>query len=411
MEQKIGKDREVLEGSFTTAISRLSENLSATGYAQRVSGDYIRVVKHFCYWHTHDAASREVDESRIEEFFEHLASCTCPVPGRGSYRLCHAAVSHFLTVLREMGLTPPACRSALPEDEVLQAFQEYLTQVRGTVETSASLYARHVRPFLKGIYTDGKFAFHAVTVRDVEASVACRATRYKPQTVKLYCTSLRAFFRFLRLTGEIEIPLEDAVPTVPHWSLSSIPKYLKEEQVTAFLSSFDVNSTVGLRNRAMALLMATAGLRAGEVANLKLEDIDWRKSSIRLHNTKSRRIDYLPLASEIGEALVAYLKRRPQTEARHVFVSHGTPAGRPLTAYAVSAAMRRAFRRCYPGEHAHGTHVLRHSLATGMLMKGASFKEIADVLRHRSIETTAIYAKVDINGLTHVALPWPEVTI
>lgn len=411
MEQKIGKERGVLDDLFTAALRRLSGNLSANGYTHRVSADYIRVAKHFCHWHTKRAAQRKVDESTIEEFIDHLAFCTCPVSGRGSYRLCHAAVSHFLSVLRKMGLAPPACRPVMPEDEVLQKFKEHLTQVCGIAETSASLYARHLRPFLQGIHKGGKFAFNALTARDVEASVVRRATRYKPKTVKLYCTSLRAFFRFLRLTGEIELPLENAVPTVPHWSLSSIPKYLTEKQVKDFLSSFDVNTSIGLRNRAMAQLMATAGLRAGEVANLKLEDIDWRKSSLRVQNTKSRRTDYLPLASKVGETLAAYLKRKPQAQTRHVFVRLAAPVGRPLTASAVRISMSRAFRRCYPGEPAHGTHVLRHSLATGMLKKGATFKEIADVLRHRNIETTAIYAKVDLKGLTHVALPWPEVTI
>jgi integrase/recombinase XerD len=411
MGQEIGKEREVLEGSFTAALRCLGENLSATGHAQRVSEDYIRVAKHLCYWHIHHVAPRVMDDSRIKEFLDHLASCTCPVPGRGSYRLCHAATSHFLTVLKEMGLASSVRREGSPEDEVLQAFQEHLTRVRGTVGASASVYARHLRPFLQSICTGEKFAFHAVTVRDVEAFVAKRAARYKPKTVKLYCTSLRAFFRFLRLRGEIERPLEDAVPTVPHWRLSSIPKYLREEQVTAFLCSFDVDTTVGLRNWAMAFLMATAGLRVGEVANLKIEDIDWRKSSIMVRSTKSRRIDYMPLASKAGEALAAYLKRRPQTETRHIFITLSTPSGRPLNAGAVRTAMRKAFKRCFPGEPTRGTHVLRHSLATGLLTKGATLKEIADILRHRNIETTAIYAKVDLKGLTDAILPWPEVTI
>ena len=411
MEKEIGKDSEISDGSFVAALRGLGDKLSATGYAYRVTVEYIRVAKHFCYWHAQHVDPREVDESRIKEFLDHLASCTCPVSGRGSHRLCQAAVHHFLSILREMGLAPPIRRSVLPEDEVLQAFQDHLTKVRGTVESSALLYTRQLRPFLQSICTNGKFAFHAITVREVEASVAHRAMRYKPKTVKSYCSSLRAFFRFLRLTGKIELPLEDAVPKVPHWSLSSIPKYLKEEQVKTFLSSFNVNTTVGLRDRAMAFLMATAGFRAGEVANLKLEDIDWRKSSIRLDNTKSRRTDYLPLASNAGVALAAYLKRRPQAETRHVFVSLITPIGRSLSADTVRAAMRRAFTRCFPGGPAHGTHVLRHSLATAMLAKGATFKEIADVLRHRNIETTAIYAKVDLKGLINVALPWPEVTI
>jgi len=402
--------REVWEASFNSAISRLGEKLSAAGYARRNSADYIRVVKHFCYWHARCAAPGFVDESRMGEFLRHLPSCACPVPGKGPYRLCHAAVSHFLAVLREMGLAPEIQKTSLPEDAVLQAFQEHLTKTRGAAETSASLYARHLRPFLQSICNDGKFAFSSITPRDVEAAVMHRAGLYKAKTVKLYCTSLRAFFRFLKLRGEIELPLEDAVPAVPHWSLSSLPKYLKEEQAASFLSSFDANALVGLRNRAMTLLMLTAGLRAGEVANLKMEDIDWRKSCMRLNATKSRRIDYLPLAAAAGEALAAYLKRRPRTETRHVFVSLTAPVGRPVTSYAVSAATRRAFRRCFPDEPARGPHVLRHTLATGMLAKGAAFKEIADILRHRSIETTAIYAKVDVKGLAHATLPWPGAT-
>jgi len=282
-------------------------------------------------------------------------------------------------------------------------------KVRGTTESTASLYSRHLKPFLHSIYRDGRFAFHEITAKYVEESVTHKATTYKPKTVKSYCSSLRAFFRFLRLTGETELSLEDAVPTVPDWKLSSIPKYLREEQLAAFMSSFR-ETPVGLRDRAMALLMATVGLRAGEVANLKIDDIDWRKSSMRLDKTKSCRTDYLPLVSTAGKALAAYLRRRPQSVERHIFVTHITPVGRPLTSSAVRRAMRRAFMRCFPGEPSRGPHVLRHTLATGMLEKGATFKEIADILRHKNIETTAIYAKVDIQGLKHAVLPWPEVS-
>lgn len=411
MGEEHSQEKHVSEGSFNTAIGRLGEYLSTTGYARSVSADYIRVVKHFCYWlGSRHAGPCDVDESNLAEFLSHLNSCKCPVSGRGSYRLCHAAVNHFLAVLRELDLAPPPNKVALPEHDVLHTFREHLMKVRGTAESTASLYSRHLKPFLQGIYRDGRFAFHEITAKYVEASVTHKATTYKPKTVKSYCSSLRAFFRFLRLRGETELSLEDAVPTVPDWKLSSIPKYLREEQLAAFMSSFR-ETPVGLRDRAMALLMATAGLRAGEVANLKIDDIDWRKSSVRLDKTKSCRTDYLPLVSTAGKALVAYLQRRPQSVERHVFVTHLTPVGRPLTSSAVSRAMRRAFMRCYPGEPSRGPHVLRHTLATGMLKKGATFKEIADILRHKNIETSAIYAKVDIQGLKHAILPWPEVTL
>jgi integrase/recombinase XerD len=411
MEEEHSQEKYVSESSFNTAIGRLGEYLSTTGYARSVSAEYIRIAKHFCHWlDSRRTGPRKVDESKIAEFLSHLTSCKCPVTGRGTPRCCRAAINHFLAVLRELGLAPPVSKPVLPEDDVLQAFQKHLTKVRGTTESTALLYSRRLKPFLQGIYRDRRFAFREITARYVEASVADKATTCKPKTVKSYCTSLRAFFRFLRLTGETELSLEHAVPTVPDWKLSTIPKYLRKEQLSIFMSSFR-ETPVGLRDRAMALLMATAGLRAGEVANLKIDNIDWRKSSIRLDKTKSGRTDYLPLVATAGKALAAYLQRRPQSMERHVFVTHITPVGRPLTSSTVSRAMRRAFMRCYPGEPARGPHVLRHTLATGMLEKGATFKEIADILRHKNIETTAIYAKVDTQGLKHAALPWPEVTL
>ncbi len=411
MEQHTIKKREVLISSFDKAIHRLDENLSATGHSHRVVEDYVRIIKHFCCWYAHFAELGEVRETTIKEFYDHFGSCTCNVPGKGSYRMCRAAFNNFLHILREMDLAPPVCKPILPEDNILQMFQKHLTKVCGITDTSASVYIRHLRPFLQNIYTGEIFPFNSLTAKDVEMYIVCIAPLYKPKTIKLYCTSLRAFFRFLKLLGKIDRPLEDAVPTVPDWSLSSIPKYLEEQQISVFLSSFDMHTIFGIRNRAMAMLMAEMGLRAGEVANLKFRDINWQQSSIKIYNTKSRRIDHLPLTIKTGEALVTYLKKRPQTQARHVFISLATPVGRPLTASAVRIAMRRTFKRCYPEKSAFGSHILRHSLATRMLNNGLTFKEIADVLRHRNIETTAIYAKVDLKNLRHATLPWPEVAL
>ena len=401
--------RNVWEGSLWAAIDRLQEELSAAGYARESMTDYIRAARHFCYWYAGQAPLGAVDESTVEAFLRHRPSCTCPVRkwSRFSYP---AGAKHFLAVLRQMGLASHIEKAVLPEDEVLEAFVEHMTKVRGAAVTTALVYVQHLRPFLQSIYTGGTFPFSALTARDVEAWVARRAERCKPKTAKLSCSALRAFLRFLKLRGEIALPLEDAVPAVPHWSLSTVPKYLREEELAAFLSSFDVNTLAGLRDRAMALLMATAGLRAGEVAGLTFEDIDWRKSSIRLRGTKSRRTDYAPLTREAGEALAAYLQRRAPTETRHVFLALFPPAGRPATPHNVTRAMLRASTRCFPERPALGAHALRHTLATGMLTKGATYKEIADMLRHRDIGTTGIYAKVDFQGLAHAVLPWPEVT-
>ncbi|MCG8335787.1 MAG: hypothetical protein MJE63_14815 [Proteobacteria bacterium] len=162
MEQPIVKKREVLISSFDKAIHRLEENLSATGHTHRVSKDYIRVIKHFCYWYGHFAELKEVSEATIKEFYDHFGSCTCGVRGKDSYRNCHAALNNFLRVLREMDLVPPACEPVLPEDNILQIFQEHLIKVCGITDTSASVYVRHLRPFLQNIYTGEMFPFRGV---------------------------------------------------------------------------------------------------------------------------------------------------------------------------------------------------------------------------------------------------------
>jgi integrase len=162
----------------------------------------------------------------------------------------------------------------------------------------------------------------------------------------------------------------------------------------------------------MTLLMATTGVRCGEVANLCLDDINWREGSISLTKTKSRRVDQMPLPAEIGKALIVYLQNgRPTTDVRNVFVTHIAPLGKPLNTNAISSAIRRAFKQSMPDLPSRGTHTLRHTLATRLLRNGATLKEIADILRHRSIETTAIYAKVNIQGLRRVVAPWPEVAL
>ena len=237
-----------------------------------------------------------------------------------------------------------------------------------------------------------------------------KAEGYKPETVKSLATSLRVFFRFLRIMNQIEHSLEDAVPTVPHWKLSTLPKYLTGEQLQYLLSSFNTSTAIGLRDRAMTVLMSGIGLRSSEVAQLTLEDINWQQGTIQMKESKSRHESSLPLPREVGAALAAYLQKgRPHTKERCIFVSHAFPIGQPLSPSAVRIAIRRAFQRCALHVPSYGTHVLRRTLATQLLQKGATLKEIADILRHHSIETTNIYAKVDLRQLTQVALPWPEV--
>jgi len=295
-------------------------------------------------------------------------------------------------------------------DRLLSAFDKHLQSVRGATVQTRREYGRYVHEFLQDSFGKAKVDVAALGAGDLIEFVAERAKHCKPGTAKLIATSLRSFLRFLQMGGLCDARLVAAVPTVPNWKLARLPKTLTSAQLRALLGAFDRRTATGRRDYAMTLFLVQLGLRAGEVAQLALDDIDWRAGTLRIAVGKSRRDSLLPLPVPVARATVAYLRRgRPPTRERRVFVSHRVRVGQPLTSSSVRAAIRRAFERGHACVPSKGTHALRHTAATRMLRAGASLKDLADVLRHRSIDTTAIYAKVDLPRLAAVALPWPRV--
>jgi site-specific recombinase XerD len=218
------------------------------------------------------------------------------------------------------------------------------------------------------------------------------------------------FLRFLIANGHCAAGLEGAIPTLAHWRLGNLPRYLQPDEVERIIASCDRSSPVGRRDRAILLLVARLGLRAGEVVHLRLSDIDWKSGSIQVCG-KSRRQTQLPLTQEIGQAIVDYLQRgRPRSSADTVFVRCHAPFRSLHCHRAVSWIVAQALRRAGVVRPSLGAaHLLRHSVATSMLRQGASLKDIAGILRHSSIQTTQIYAKVDVLALRQIAQPWPEV--
>jgi len=203
--------------------------------------------------------------------------------------------------------------------------------------------------------------------------------------------------------------MDDAVPTIAMWRLSALPRYLPAADIERVIASCDRDTPVGLRDRAAILLMARLGLRAGDVRKMDLNDIDWRHASVGVLG-KSRHEVKLPLTQEVGEALLEYLRRGrpPVQDTTRVFVSMSAP-WKPLEVSSVSGMVGRAIARAGIESQFRGAHVLRHSAATTMLREGANLQQIGAVLRHRYLDTTAHYAKVDVNRLREIALPWPEV--
>jgi integrase/recombinase XerD len=239
--------------------------------------------------------------------------------------------------------------------------------------------------------------------------VVAMQSRFSPCAMKAVRTALRSFFRFLRFEGLCDERLELAVPRVAHWRLSTLPRYLSDGQLTQLLTSLDHSTRCGRRDRAIVLCLSSLGLRPGELANLRLEDIDWRSGSVLLRERKTRHGAAVPLPPDAGRAIVAYLREeRPATDERRVFVQHqGARRGRPLSGNTISAVVVRALDRAGVRSPLASGYVLRHTVATRLVSRGASLKEVADFLGHRSLDTTAIYAKLDLAALQEVALPWP----
>jgi integrase/recombinase XerD len=293
-------------------------------------------------------------------------------------------------------------------ENVLAAFDEHLRRTRGVCAGTRRDYRRYAHAFLETVFADSPVDVAAIRAGDVAGFAGDLTRRYRPGTVGLAASALRSFFRFLRAEGLRGDRLEDAVPMVPHRP-AGLVRHLEPGRLEQLLVSLDSSSSRGLRDRAIILCMARLGLRAGEVTQLRLDDLDWRNATVRVRARKTGHGALLPLSGEVGAALAGYLQHgRPGTPARQVFVQHWLRPGEPISSSVVGRAVDNALRRAGMDAPIRGANLLRHSLATELLGHGASLPQIADLLGHSSLATTRIYAAVDVAALREVALPWPQ---
>lgn len=299
---------------------------------------------------------------------------------------------------------------AWSREAALAAFDEHLRRSRGLCAGTRANYGRFVGAFLVATFPEGRVDVGKVCAGHVIEFIGGAADRYRPKTVELVATSLRSFFRFLRVEGLRADRLEDAVPMVPH-RRSGLVRHLDHETLERLVMSLESSSARDLRDRAIILCACRLGLRASEVVRLRLEDIDWRAATIAVRTRKTGHGALLPLTAEVGNALADYLQHgRPDTTAREVFVLQTGRPGSPISDSIVGRAVGRALDRAGIEAPSRGANLLRHSLATGLLARGVGLSQIADLLGHSSLATTRIYAAVDIAALRQVALPWPEPT-
>jgi len=314
----------------------------------------------------------------------------------------------LLAHLRTAGVLPaPApVHDDSPRAALLARYAEYLRRERALAASTIAGYLAIVCAFVDE-HLDGAARADSLRADDVRDFLVARIGRVVPKRAQYMCTALRSFLRFLFLHAETGVDLALAVPTVRQAHLVGVPRHMSPEDVERLLGGCDRSSATGRRDHAILLLLARLGLRAGEIMALQLGDVRWREGEIVVRG-KGLIHDRLPLPSDVGQALALYIQKdRPSGPSRHVFLCRKAPHRGFSHPSSVTTIVMRALARAGLTPARRGAHLLRHSLATTMVRRGASFAEIGQVLRHRSPNTTEIYAKLDFAALREVAMPWP----
>lgn len=389
--------------SLDVHLTEFLATLAAAGYAANTGHDKRRLLVPFIRW-VRDASSTvgDLDESCVRAFLAR--------PSRR--RFSHGdpegvALHQFLEHLRLVGAAPPHCPSVpLPADVLIQRYLGHLGSDRGLCARSIEVYSPFVRAFVVAQRLPERI--DSLDASAVRSYVLDRNRSRSISSLKLITVALRSFLRFLFLDRELEVDLSTAVPSVRRWRFAGVPSFLTPDEVEQVIEAADRSTATGCRAFAMLLLLARLGLRAGEVATLELDDVRWGTSEIVIRG-KGRVHDRLPLLEDVGEALAIYLRdARGRSTSRRIFLRRCAPHVGLSGPTAVCIVAREALR--HAGLQPTGrvaAHIFRRSLATRMLWHGASLAEISQVLRHRSIDTTRLYAKVEFEALRGVALPWP----
>jgi integrase/recombinase XerD len=391
-------------------VDAFVETLAASGYSVGIIRCHIRAVDQFGTWLARrKIESIGVDEKVLDRFVAGLVRHPSRTHPRGKLTVIANGARKFAQFLwdQKVAIRHPDSGPPQAQDCFLQAFGEHLDRVSGVAPTTRRNYLRYARELLSAHFGVGEPDWTKLTADSILDFVRTSAGALSPSGCRLPVTSTRAFLRFLVIRGTIRPGLDRAVPTVREWKHASLPRYIAADAVDRLIDSCNLASRAGRRDRAVLLLLSRLGLRASEVARLHFTDIDWREGCLLVRAGKTHRERSLPVPRDVGEAIADYLQAgRPATSARTVFV-RATPPYRSLAPSAVTSIAQRAFDRARVAATSKGAHALRHTVATQMVRRGVPFKQVADVLGHASIHTTTIYAKLDVDKLSGVALPWP----
>jgi site-specific recombinase XerD len=369
------------------------------GYSPLSGGNLLRLAAHFSRWlEDKSLGCGDVTDKHVVAFMRHRR--------RKGYTqfLTPQALDPLLRHTRAIGIVAASVpRLSGPVEQFVEQYGAYLARERGLTAGTTRGYTDFAAKFVAQQPVGARLNWQQLRPADITRFVLSETHRWSIGQVKHEVTALRSLLRYLHAEGRISHDLAGCVPAVAGWRLTGLPKALEPHEVRRVLRCCQDRSIIGRRNAAIVYLMLRLGLRAGDVATLSLDDLDWRAGEIVLRG-KGRRESRLPLPCDVGRVLTAYLRcRKPHSNSRRVFLRSRAPHN-PLSGGGVTGAVRAVLGKT--GIRG-GAHLLRHTAATQMLRHGASLGEIGDVLRHRNLGTTAIYAKVDLAALRKLAQPWP----
>jgi site-specific recombinase XerD len=393
--------RVLMTGPLAAFADAYAAELRARGYAPLTTVNELRQVGRLSGWlDASGLSAADLNRERVEAFLVWQRA-----GGRHRAGWSRPGLVCLLDVLRGLGVltAEEPAPAGSPTDPLLARFERYLLTERGLATGTVGGYVRHARRFLDGL-TPGR-GLGGLTAAEVTGAVLDRASAgVSVSATQYFVSGLRAFLRFCFVEGLTEVDLSPAALVVTGRRRSSLPKAISRADAVALLGSCDRRRTLGRRDYALIITLLRLGLRRGEVARLTLDDIDWRAGELVVRG-KGGRADRLPLPADVGEAITSYLRRgRPASDRREVFLRARAPF-EPIAPGTVSSTVRRACRRAAIAEV--GSHRLRHTTACEMVSAHVPLQQVGQVLRHRSLQSTAIYARVDLDQLRLLATPWP----
>ncbi|SDX95403.1 tyrosine-type recombinase/integrase [Roseicitreum antarcticum] len=393
-------------GELTPWVNQFAEELTLLRYSPLTIQGYTDCARHFAAWLAIEKVELGfIDHDILGRFAKHRCRCggtRRAVPCSTGYL---NRVHRFISFLARRGIIAPLAEAvANSVDPLVGDFQEWLLRHRGIREQTAVRHGRMVMRLLPSLGSDP----HAYGPAGIRMAILNEAQHCSVVYTKTMMTALRGYLRFLAASDRCRPGLEHAVPRIPQWRLSSLPRYLSPDQVERVVASCDLQTRRGIRDRAILLLLARLGLRAGDISEMRLQHIDWRSGTLRVKG-KGRSETLLPLPQDAGDAVLGYLNdARPAVDDDRMFLTVTAPFrpfhGSPSISQIVSHALTRSGIEDPPSR---GANLLRHSAATHLLRSGATLQSIGAVLRHKSVETTVLYAKVDVIMLERIAQPWP----